>query len=101
MATVTGTIGSPNTDFDATNDTYYWRIRAKDRNGNLSARSNTGRFEAIEYSDREFTDKENANLRTYYDSNEITLEGIKSELSVQASIEGNGTLYENGNNKGT
>lgn len=72
-------MGSPNSDFDVTNDTYYWRIRARDRDGNYSPRSsNTGYFEVTEFDNRDFTNKEDANLRTYYDSNEITLEGIKA-----------------------
>lgn len=97
----TGTLGRPNTEFDATSDTFYRRLQARDRDGNLSSRSNTGRFEAIDSDERNFDEKENANLRTYYDSNEITLEGIKDGLSLQATIDDNGTLYENEDEKGT
>jgi len=92
-------MGSPDTDFDATSDTFYRRLQARDRDGNLSSWSNTGRFEAIDSDEREITDKENANLRTYYDSDEITLEGIKDGLTLRASIDDNGTLYENGTEK--
>ncbi len=97
----TGTFGRPSTAFDATSDTFYRRLQARDRDGNLSSRSNAGRFEAIDSDERNFDEIENANLRTYYDSNEITLEGIKDGLSLQATIDNNGTLYENENEKGT
>jgi CTP-dependent riboflavin kinase len=82
-------MGSPNTDFDVTNDVYYRRMKAKDRDGNISiARSNTGRFEAVELNDRDINEKNNANLSTYYDSNEITLDGIKPGVSVWATVDG-------------
>lgn len=88
--TTTGTVGSPNTDFDVTNDIYYRRMKAKDRDGNISlARNNTGRFEAVELNDRDINEKNNANLNTYYDSNEITLAGIKPGVSVWATVDGN------------
>ena len=78
IATTTGIEGSPNSAFDAINRTYYWRMQAKDRDGNYSARSNTGRFDVVDFNDRSFTNRDNANLVTYYDSNEITLEGINT-----------------------
>ncbi len=99
--TITGTMGSPNTGFNATSDTFYRRMQARDRDGNFSPRSNTGKFEAIDSDEWEFTTKTHANLRTYYDSNEITLEGIKSWISLRASIDENGILYKNGNDKWT
>ncbi len=102
ITTTTGTMGSPNTWFDATNDTYYRRMKAKDRDGNISTvRSNTGYFEAVELNDRDINEKNNANLNTYYDSNEITLAGIKPGVSVWATVDGNWKLYKNGNDKGT
>lgn len=101
IATVTGTMGSPNTEFDANSDTYYWRLQARDRDGNLSTRSNIGSFEAVEFDGRNFNEKTNANLRTYYDSKEITLEGIKPGLTVRASVDEDWTLYKNGTDKGT
>ncbi len=101
IATETGTMGSPNTDFDAVNDTYYWRIKAKDRDDNYSNRSNSWYFEAISFDDRDFNEKINANLRTYYDSEEITLEWIKPGLSVWASVDEDATLYKNGSERGT
>lgn len=94
-------MGSPNTEFDANSDTYYWRLQARDRDGNLSTRSNIGSFEAVEFDGRNFNEKTNANLRTYYDSEEITLEGIKPGLTVRASVDEDGTLYKNGTDKGT
>jgi len=54
-----------------------------------------------DFNDRDFTEKTDANLRTIYDSNEITLDGIKPGLLVRASVDDNGTLYKNGNDKGT
>jgi hypothetical protein len=81
---------------------YYWRIKAKDRDGNYSARStNTGYFKIVNFDGRDFTSKNDANLRTYYDSNEINLEGIKPGLTVWATVDENGTLYKNGTDKGT
>lgn len=84
----TGTAGSPDTDFDATSDTYYVRIRAKDRDDNYSSRSNIGYFEAKSSNDREFSEKTKANLRTYYDSDEITIAGAKPGISIWACIDG-------------
>ena len=101
IETVTGTTGSPTTEFDANNDTYYWKIQARDRDGNTWSRSNTWSFKAVDFDSWDFNEKTNANLRTDYDSEEITLEGIKPGLSVWASIDGNGTLYKNGTDKGT
>lgn len=102
ISTVTGTMGSPSTDFDATSDTYYWRIKAKDRDGNLSTtRSNAWKFEAIDFDERESADKENANLRTYYDSDEISLQGMKDWATLWASVDNNSSLYKDGDDKGT
>ena len=100
ITTVTGTSSSPNSE-NINNDTYYWRIKAKDKNGNFSARSTTGSFKAVEFDTWNFDEKTNANLRTYYDSDEITLEGIKPWLFVWATVDANWTLYKNGNDKGT
>ena len=97
----TGTLGSPNTGFYATNHTYYRRIKAKDRDGNYSARSNIGQLVVIHSNNRDFSGKNNANLRTYYDSNELTLDGLKSGISIRASVDGNGIIYKNGTDKGT
>jgi len=101
ITTSTGIEGSPNTGFDAISRTYYWRMQAKDRDGNYSARSNTGRFDIVDFNDRDFTNKDDANLVTYYDSNEITLEGINTGSTVLATVDANGTLYVNGNEEGT
>ena len=97
----TGAFGWPSTEFDATSDSYYWRLQARDRDGNTSSRSNVWRFEAIDSDEWNFDEVEDANLRTYYDSNEITIEGIKDGLSLQATIDDNGILYENGTEKWT
>lgn len=101
IATETGTMGSPNTEFDAINGSYYWRMKAKDKDDNYSDRSNSWSFEAISFDGRDFNEKTNANLRTYYDSEEITLEGIKPWLSVWASVDEDTTLYKNGSDRGT
>ena len=95
MSTVTGTSGTPDTDFDVTSDTYYVRIRAKDRDDNYSTRSNIWTFEARELNDRKFSEKTGANLRTYYESDEITLAGIKPGVSLWASVSDDGILYKN------
>lgn len=101
IATVTGTIGSPSTNFDATQNKYYWRIKAQDRDGNYSTRSSTWYFRAIDLSDRDFTHKNNANLKTYYDSNEITLAGIKTGSSIWATLDGTWSIYLNWTNAWT
>ncbi len=101
IQTVTGTVWSPSTTFDVTSDRYYWRIKAKDRDGNYSTRSNIWYVKVVNNSDRDSTNKENANLITYYDSNEITLDGIKAGLSVWAGVSGTGRLFKNGTNKWT
>ncbi len=99
--TTTWTAGSPNTSFDETSWLYYRRIRAKDRDDNVSNRSNTWTFEVTEFDGREFAEKTNANLRTYYESDEITLEGIKAGLSIWASVDNDGTIYKNGTDRWT
>lgn len=101
ITTVTWTLGSPNTDFDTSNGTYHWRMKAKDNNSNTSARSNIWYFALINFTNRHVTNTDNANLRTYYNSNEITLKGIKTWLSIWATIDGHGILYKNGTNQGT
>lgn len=101
ITTDTGIIASPNTDFDLTNDTFYWRMKAKDNNENESVWSNTWRFEVTSFSGRKFTKKTNANLSTIYDSNEITLQGITAWVTLWASVDGSWTLYKNWINKGT
>ena len=102
ITTISGTVGSPNSDFDITRaNEYYWRIKAKDRDGNYSARSTTWYFQTIEFGNRDFTNTNDANLRTYYDSNTITLEGIKPWLTLWASVDGNWILYKNGTAKWT
>ena len=74
MIATTGTVGSPTTDFDYTSSKYYVRIKAQDREGNTSNRSNIGIFKAVDFTDRTMDEKNDANLKTYYDSNEITIE---------------------------
>lgn len=101
ITTITGTYGPPNSAFDPISRTYYWRMQAKDRDGNYSARSNTGRFDIVDFNDRNFTNKDNASLVTYYDSNEIILEGISTGSTVLATVDANGILYVNGNDEGT
>ncbi len=95
ITTITGTIGSPNSDFDTTTNKYYVRIKAQDRDGNSSIRSNIWYFQVIDINDRNFTNKTRANLRTYYDSNEITIEWIATWLSIWATVDGDGILYKN------
>ncbi len=97
IVTTTGTFGSPSTDFDVSDWKYYWRMQAKDKEGNLSIRSNTGYFRIWTFDDRDFVSKEDANLRTYYDSNEITIDTLKNWVSIWATLEGDATLYKNGN----
>ncbi len=99
--TTTWTAWSPNTSFDETSWLYYRRIRAKDRDDNVSSRSNTWMFEVTAFDWREFAEQTNANLRTYYESDEITLEGIKAGISVWASVDNDGTIYKNGTDRWT
>lgn len=101
ITTTTWTIGSPNSGFNKTSTTYYYRIKAKDKDGNYSLRSNTGYFTAIRFTNWDFTNQNDANLRTYYDSDEIILTGIKTGLSILATLDGNGTIYKNGSDSGT
>ena len=101
ITTTTATLGSPNSNFTATNGTYYLRIRAKDNDGNYSARSNSGYFKVVNSSIRNITNKTNVNLWIDYDSNEIILTGIKPGLMVWASVSDSGTISKNGSNKGT
>lgn len=76
-------------------------MKAKDRDGNYSARTNTGYFTVVNFNNRNFTDKNNANLTTQYDSNHIILTGIKPGLMVWATVSASGTLSKNGSNIGT
>ena len=69
-------MGSPTRDFTPTNNHYYFRIQARDSDGNVSARSNTGYFTIVNFTHWNFINTPDANLSTYYDSNEITLTGI-------------------------
>ncbi len=99
--TATWTAWSPNISFNKISGIYYRRIKAKDRDDNISSRSNTWKFEAINFNGWEFNDTQNANLRTYYESDEIHLEWIKSGLSIRASIDNNGSIYKGDTDKGT
>jgi len=63
-------------------------MKAKDMNSNYSDRSTTGYFNVVDFTDRNFNDKIDANLNTYYNSNEITLEGIRTGLSIWAMVSG-------------
>jgi len=71
-------MGWPNTDFDVTKNKHYLRITARDGDGNYSPRSNTAYFTVVKFGTWRLINQNDANLRTQYDSNEITLEGIKT-----------------------
>jgi len=101
ITTVTWSMGSPNTDFDATKNKHYLRIAARDGDGNYSSRSNTAYFTVVKFGTWRLINQNDANLRTQYDSNEITLEGIKTWLVIWASLDGTWTIYQNGADKGT
>ncbi len=101
IATTTWSIGSPSRYFTPTNNHYYFRIQGRDNDGNSSARSNTGYFTIVNFTHRNFINTPDANLDTYYDSNEITLTGITTGALLWATLGSNGTLYQNGNNVGT
>ena len=101
ITTTTGTLWSPtNNDFDTGNGKYYWRMKAKDKNGNYSPRSNIGYFTLVRTSNRDFNNKSSANLKTYYDSNTITIDALRTGLSVWATVD-TGVIYKNGIAEGT
>lgn len=101
ITSATGMLGSPNTGFGVRDGSYYWRLKAKDKNGNYSSWSNIWYFSIVDNNNLDFTNKNNASLNTYYDSNEITLGGITTWRSLWASVDDTTLLYKNGINRGT
>ncbi len=95
IMTTTGTLGSPDTDFDDVSSKYYVRIKAQDKDGNTSNRSNIGIFKVVDFDNRSLEEENNANLKTYYDSDEITIEWITTWTSIRASVTGSWVLYKN------
>jgi len=101
IATVTWTTGSPNTSFTAKSGRYYFKIQAKDRDGNYSARSNTGNFRVLPLVEWSLNKITWANLISYYTSDVLQVQWITSGISLRASVSNNALLYKNGEERWT
>ncbi len=97
----TGTLGSPDTDFDDTWGRHYIRIKARDRDGNYSAWSNTWYFRIFPTLHQSFTGITGANLINYYTSDIVEIQWITTWVSLYASTNNNAIIYKNGDEKWT
>ena len=83
--TTSGHTLSP-TDFTETTGYFYRRIKAIDGVGLTSARSTTGAFTATANEDYSFLNRSNATPDTLYDSDELTIAGLRDHGSAVAHV---------------
>lgn len=99
--TTTGTIWSPDITFTPNSGRHYVKIRAKDRDGNYSDRSNIWYLRMFPMTDQVFTGITWANLINYYTSDIVEIQWISTWVLLYATTNENTILYKNGEERWT